>query len=123
MRSAGQASAEAAPHGRPATTYTYNILYNNGMIVTSYSEARAKLAALMDKATEDAEEIRITRRGKPDVVLIAADELEGLRETAYLLRSPANATRLLVALADVEAGRNLTPMTREELKRDVGLAD
>ena len=41
----------------------YKRLYHCAMIVTSYSEARAKLASLMDKAVEDAEEIRITRRG------------------------------------------------------------
>ena len=97
-------------------------LYNCDMIVTSYSQARAKLASLMDRATEDAEEVRITRRGKPDVVLIAADELEGLKESAYLLRSPANATRLLSAIDRARRGEG-EPMTLEELKRDVGLAD
>ncbi|MGH2352961.1 MAG: type II toxin-antitoxin system Phd/YefM family antitoxin, partial [Chloroflexota bacterium] len=74
------------------------------MIVTSYSDARANLATLMDRATQDAEEVRITRRGKPDVVLIAADELEGLRETAYLLRSPANAERLVAAIEQARRG-------------------
>jgi prevent-host-death family protein len=49
----------------------------SAVIVTSYSEARGNLAFLMDRAVEDAEELHITRRGKPDVVLIAADELEG----------------------------------------------
>jgi len=92
------------------------------MVVTSYSEARANLAALMDKATEDAEEIRITRRGKPDVVLIAATELEGLREAAYLLRAPANAERLLAALRDVREGQNVDALDLEALKREVGLA-
>lgn len=92
------------------------------MVVTNYSDARAHLAALMDKATEDAEEIRITRRGKPDVVLVAADVLEGLRETAYLLRSPANAERSLAALADVQDGRNLAPLDRAALELDAGLA-
>lgn len=92
------------------------------MVVTSYSEARANLAALMDKATEDAEEIRITRRGKPDVVLIAAAELEGLRETAYLLRAPANAERLLAALRDVRQGQNVDALDLVALKREVGLA-
>ncbi|MDQ3702915.1 MAG: type II toxin-antitoxin system prevent-host-death family antitoxin [Chloroflexota bacterium] len=92
------------------------------MVVTSYSEARANLASLMDKATEDAEEIRITRRGKPDVVLITAAELEGLRETAYLLRVPANAERLLTALRDVREGQNVEALDLNALKREVGLA-
>ena len=69
------------------------------MIQTSYSEARERLASLMDKATEDRETVIIKRRGHPDVALIAADELAGLEETAHLLRSPANAVRLFEGLA------------------------
>lgn len=77
------------------------------MVITSYSTARANLASLMEQAVQDAEEIRITRRGKPDVVLISAAELEGLRETAYLLRSPANAEKLLEALARAQRGEGV----------------
>ena len=91
------------------------------MVVTSYSDARAHLASLLDKATNDAEPIRITWRGKPDVVLMAADEWERWQETIYLLRSPANAARLL---AEIEAAyRNEgEPMSLEALKQDIGLA-
>lgn len=92
------------------------------MIVTTYSAARANLASLMDKVVEDVEEVRITRRGKPDVVLVAADELDSWRETIHLLRSPANAARLMEAIADAHAGRNVKAMSLEELKRDIGLS-
>lgn len=64
----------------------------------TYTEARERLAELWDRAIQDREPIRLTRRGSDPVVLIAADEYEGLRETAHLLRSPANAKRLLAAL-------------------------
>ncbi len=64
----------------------------------SYTEARERLAELWDRVLEDREPIRLTRRGSDAVVLVAADEFEGLREAAHLLRSPANATRLLAAL-------------------------
>jgi antitoxin YefM len=84
------------------------------VVVTNYSDARANLAALMDKATDDAEEIRITRRGKRDVVLIAAEALEGLKETAYLLRSPANAERLLAAIEGARRGAGVR-VTRDDL--------
>lgn len=77
------------------------------MVVESYSRARAKLASLMDQVVQDAEEVRITRRGKPDVVLISAAELEGLRETAYLLRPPANAEKLLSALVRAQRGEGI----------------
>jgi antitoxin YefM len=64
----------------------------------SYTEARERLAELWDRALADREPIRLTRRGSKPVVLLAADEYEGLLETAHLLRSPANAARLLRAL-------------------------
>ena len=64
---------------------------------TSYSKARQSLASLMDQVTDTREPVLIRRRGKESVALIAADELAGWLETAYLLRSPKNARRLLEA--------------------------
>jgi antitoxin YefM len=90
------------------------------MVQTSYTEARAHLAALLDRAVNDRETIIITRRGSADVALIAADELESLRETVHLLRSPRNADRLLTALERAERGEGVR-MTPEELRADLGL--
>lgn len=67
-------------------------------IQTTYTQARAQLAKLMDAVTQDRDIIVVERRGQPDVAMIAADELTALMETAYLLRSPQNAERLLTAL-------------------------
>ncbi len=88
--------------------------------VTSYSEARAHLSALLDKVLEDREPVVIHRRGSGRVVLIAEDELRGLEEAAHLLRSPANARRLLEGLQQAATGetRALTP---EQLRAEVGL--
>ena len=89
------------------------------MQTVSYSEARATLATLLDHVTDDQEPVVIARRGKPAVVLVALSELEGYRETAYLLRSPANADRLLIALA--RAGRNEGEvLTVAELEQRIG---
>jgi antitoxin YefM len=91
-------------------------------IHTTYSEARANLARLWDEATQSRETVIISRRGADDVALIAADELASLQETAHLLRSPANAARLLAALQralDDEVG----PSTVDDLRREVGLAE
>ena len=90
--------------------------------VTSSSEARARWAQLLDEATQGREPIIITRQGRPDVALIAADELSSIMETLHLLSSPVNAARLV---ASIEAGRRGEgiPMTIEELKRAVGLDD
>lgn len=87
---------------------------------TTYSKARASLAALCNRAETDREVILIQRRGREDVALIAASELTGLLETAHLLRSPANAERLLTALARAQA-RLTAPQTVDELRHEVGL--
>lgn len=89
-------------------------------IETSYTEARANLASLCDKVVDDCETVIIKRRGRPAVALIAADELASLRETVYLLSSPANGLRLLTAFKRAEE-RTVAPMTIAELKREVGL--
>jgi antitoxin YefM len=64
----------------------------------------------------------ISRRGADDVALIAADELASLQETAHLLRSPANAARLLTAI-NRALRREVEPSSIEDLRREVGLAD
>jgi antitoxin YefM len=71
---------------------------------TSYSYARENLARLWDEVEDSREEIILTRRGHEDLALLPAHELRSLRETAHLLRSPANAARLLSALARSRAG-------------------
>ncbi|WP_303787334.1 type II toxin-antitoxin system Phd/YefM family antitoxin [Azovibrio restrictus] len=73
-------------------------------IETTYSQARAQLKTLMDRAVDDREVVLVRRRSGEAVAIIAADELQGLMETAHLLRSPKNAERLLTALARARAG-------------------
>ena len=85
----------------------------------TYTQARAKLASLLDRVTKNRDIVVIQRRGKDDVALIPADELESLLETAYLLRSPVNAERLLSAVgrAMKEEGEKYT---LADLRREVG---
>jgi antitoxin YefM len=92
----------------------------NVTIETSYTEARANLARLLDRITQDREVVLITRRGQEDVAMIAASELSSLMETAYLLRSPKNALRLLEAIRRSLADEG-TPGTVEGLRREFGL--
>ncbi|OKL54137.1 prevent-host-death protein [Bowdeniella nasicola] len=74
------------------------------MKTMSYTESRARYAEVLDSVTEDREEVLITRAGHDSVVIISLEEYESLRETAYLMRSPANARRLLDAMERLEAG-------------------
>jgi len=84
-------------------------------IETTYTAAREQLKALMDRVVEDREVVMVRRRQGGDVALVAADELEGLLETAHLLRSPRNAARLLAALERAQA-ENLPAHPIEELE-------
>src|SRR5690349_9547420 len=70
----------------------------------NYSTARANLAEVLDTVVDNREEVVITRAGKEDAVIVSLADYEALRETAYLLRSPANARRLLASIAELEAG-------------------
>ncbi len=89
-------------------------------IEASYTEARANLAKLLDRVTEDRETVIITRRSGERVAMIAADELESLLESDYLLRSPKNAERLMAALDSARAGKG-TPMTTDQIREAFGL--
>jgi len=89
-------------------------------IQTSYAQASTRLADFLDEATHNREVVIIQRQGEEDVALIAADELAGLLETAHLLRSPANAERLLTALARARQGQG-SAQSIGELRREVGL--
>ncbi|WP_306370026.1 type II toxin-antitoxin system Phd/YefM family antitoxin [Nocardiopsis sp. CC223A] len=77
------------------------------MKTMSYTESRANYAATLDAVVNDREEVVITRAGHEPVVMIALSEYEALRETAYLLRSPENARRLVSAIEELEAGHGI----------------
>jgi len=89
-------------------------------IQATYTQARGTLAKLMDRVTHDREVVVIQRRGEEDVAMIAASELEALLETAYLLRSPANAERLLSALGRALRNEN-QPQSLASLRHEVNL--
>ncbi len=86
---------------------------------TTYTIARANLAALMDRVTDTREPIVIRRRGAERVALVAADELLGWMETAYLLRSPKNARRLLEANSRAEG--EATRLDIDQLRERLGI--
>ncbi len=86
------------------------------MDIVSYSETRANLKAIMDRVVNDHVPIAITRqRGKP-VVMIDFDDWNAMQETRYLLATPNNAKRLLEAVADADAGRNMIEVDPETMQ-------
>jgi antitoxin YefM len=75
------------------------------MRTMTYSESRAKYAETLNSVVDDREEVVIARAGREPVVIVSLDDYESLKETAYLLRSPENARRLLTAIDRLEDGR------------------
>ena len=90
------------------------------MLQTTYTNARANFAGLCDEVSENREIVVIRRRKGGNVALIAADELESLVESAYLIRSPKNAERLLAALERALKHEG-EPLTVTALREEVGL--
>ena len=77
------------------------------MDAISYSAARANLAKTMDRVCNDHEPLIITRNAERSVVMLSLEDFKALEETAYLLRSPANARRLLSAMAQLGSGQGV----------------
>ena len=77
------------------------------MDTITYSTARANLASTMNRVCEDHEPLIITRNGEQSVVMLSLDDYKALEETTYLLRSPANAKRLIAAISQLESGQGV----------------
>lgn len=77
------------------------------MDAITYTAARANLANTMDRVCNDHEALIITRNGEQSVVMLSLEDYKALEETAYLLRTPANAKRLLSAIAQLNAGQGV----------------
>ena len=71
------------------------------MHTTTYSKARQELAATMQKAIDDREPVLITWQKGGNCVLMSEEQYRSLEETAYLMRSPANAERLNKAIQEI----------------------
>lgn len=78
------------------------------MNAITYTAARENLASTMDKVCNDHSPVIITRNRDQSVVMLSLEDFEALEETAYLLRSPANAKRLLESIHSLENGQGIT---------------
>ena len=77
------------------------------MDAITYSTARANLATTMDQVCDDHEALIITRNGEQSVVMLSLEDYKALEETAYLLRTPTNAKRLLAAATQLSAKKGV----------------
>jgi len=84
------------------------------MDAITYSAARANLASTMDRVCDDHQPIIITRNGQQSVVMLSLEDYSALEETAYLLRSPENAKRLLSSINQLNCGQGTEQRLVEE---------
>jgi antitoxin YefM len=77
------------------------------MDAITYTAVRANLANTMDRVCNDHEALIITRNGEQSVVMLSLEDYKALEETAYLMRTPANARRLLAAMAQLNEGKGV----------------
>ena len=95
------------------------VRYSVRMDTISYSDARAQLAATMDRVISDHAPVIITRQDSQACVLISLDDFESLEETNYLRSSAANAQRLIESIRELEGqgqgivSRNAADFLRE----------
>ena len=76
------------------------------MDAISYTTARTNLAQTMEQVCNDHLPVIITPKKGASVVLISLEDYQALEETLYLLRSPANARRLLDSIAGLEKNKS-----------------
>ena len=77
------------------------------MKTKTYTEAREKLSEIIEKVCEDHDPYIVTKRRDKAVVILSLEDYESLAETAYLLRSPRNARRLLESIKELEEGSGI----------------
>ncbi|CAN1212192.1 Antitoxin [Tumidithrix helvetica PCC 7403] len=87
----------------------YNVMYVLSILplimkAITYTHARTNLAKTMESVCDDHAPVIVTRQNQNSVVIISLEDYESLVETAYLLRSPKNAQRLIKAIAELESG-------------------
>lgn len=86
----------------------------------SYSELRDNLKTALDKVCNEHIPLLVNKRNGEDVVILSKEDYVSLEETAYLLRSPKNAKRLLEALY---RDNKISFNDIEALKTDIGFND
>lgn len=74
------------------------------MDVMTYSDARAQLKGVMDRAIHDRQEVVVTRKNGESVVVVSLETWNAVNETLHLLSTPNNASRLRASIAQLDAG-------------------
>ena len=98
---------------KPELDRYVSVRYYVRMTAITYTAARENLASTMDRVCLDHDPVIITRNRDQAVVMLSLDDFESLQETAYLLRSPANAKRLLGSIESLDSGKGIKKSINE----------
>jgi len=74
------------------------------MQITTYTNFRRRLKFYLDTVRNNHAPLVVTSTNSDDVVVMSKADYESMEETFYLLKSPANAARLLKSIEDYEKG-------------------
>lgn len=77
------------------------------MAHVSYTELRNNLSSYMDEVCDSRAPLLVTRQNARSVVILSEEDYDGLMETVHLLKSPANAARLLRSIGDADTGKTV----------------
>lgn len=74
------------------------------MNVTTYTQFRQNLKSELDNIILKHEPLQVHRSNGEDVIVISKADYSSMEETFHLLKSPANAQRLMEAIEEYNSG-------------------
>ncbi|MEE4349188.1 MAG: type II toxin-antitoxin system prevent-host-death family antitoxin [Pacificimonas sp.] len=77
------------------------------MDIHTYTDARANLKTILDKAVESRAPVAIHRQNGGDCVILSMEEWRGMEETLHLMSSPRNAESLMESIRELDAGEGV----------------
>lgn len=85
------------------------------MRTANYTELRKNLSAYLDSVIDDSETVIINRDGNDAVVMISLEEYNAIKETAYLMQSPAMMNAIRRGVEDALTGRTVAQKDGESI--------
>ena len=70
-----------------------------------YTDFRRHLVKYLEEVCNSHAPLHVTRQNARSVVVLSEEEYDSIMETLHLLRSPANAQRLMRSIANADAGK------------------
>lgn len=85
------------------------------MRIANYTELRKNLSAYLDSVINDSEAVVINRDGNDAVVMISLEEYNAIKETAYLMQSPAMIGAIRKGVEDFQTGKTMAQKDGESI--------